>query len=123
MAAIDEMERGLTGDNLGGNIYKKRIGLAERGKSGGVRTIIAYKTKDKAIFLIGYAKNEKANITNTEEKVLKMAAKELLKYTDKEINMALKATALSEIKDPESKESSDTAEKKSNGKQNPKKHT
>jgi len=31
--AIEEMESGLTGDNLGGNIYKKRIGLAGRGKS------------------------------------------------------------------------------------------
>jgi hypothetical protein len=117
------MESGLTGDSLGGNIYKKRIGLHGRGKSGGVRTIIAYKIEDKAFFLHGFAKNERANISDAEEKALKMAAKELFQYTDKEIETALKAGALIEIVKPKSKESSEIAEKKSNGKQNPKKHT
>eukprot|EP01136_Pigoraptor_vietnamica_P009082 Opistho-1_new@45234 len=81
LATIDEMERGLTGDSLGSNIFKKRMGVAERGKSGGVRTIIAYKSENKAFFLVGYAKNEQANISNADEKALKMAAKELLKYS------------------------------------------
>lgn len=133
LATIDEMERGLTGDNLGGNIYKKRMGVAERGKSGGVRTIIAYKSENKAFFLVGYAKNEQANISNADEKALKMAAKELLKYSDKEIETAIKAGALIEIEKPKkdkntknaesTEKPSEVAEKKTNGKQNPKKHT
>lgn len=35
LAVIEEMEEGLTGDNLGGNIYKKRMGLAGTKRSNG----------------------------------------------------------------------------------------
>lgn len=34
-AAVEEMENGLVGDSLGANLYKKRIGLNNKGKSGG----------------------------------------------------------------------------------------
>ncbi|RRD69912.1 MULTISPECIES: type II toxin-antitoxin system RelE/ParE family toxin [unclassified Desulfovibrio] len=40
LKAIDEMERGLVDADLGGNVYKKRVALPGRGKSGSTRTLI-----------------------------------------------------------------------------------
>jgi len=36
--AIKEMEQGLIDADLGGHVYKKRVGIKGRGKRGGVRT-------------------------------------------------------------------------------------
>jgi hypothetical protein len=44
----------------------KRVAIAGHGKSGGIRTLLAYKTGNKAFFVYGFAKNSRANI-NTEE--------------------------------------------------------
>ena len=63
--AVDEIAAGLYDANLGGCLFKKRIGLKGKGKSGGIRTIIAFKKEDKAFFIYGFAKNEKANINPT----------------------------------------------------------
>jgi hypothetical protein len=49
--AIEEMERGLVDADLGGNIFKKRIALPGRGKSGSTRTLIATNWKSLWIFL------------------------------------------------------------------------
>ena len=41
--ALQEMERGLTGNALEANLYKKRIAVPGAGKSGGWRVIVATK--------------------------------------------------------------------------------
>jgi hypothetical protein len=46
--AINEIEAGLYEANLGSGLYKKRIAMAGKGKSGGYRTLIALKHNDKA---------------------------------------------------------------------------
>ena len=68
LAAVDEMERGLIDAELGGYVVKKRVALAGRGKSGGVRTLLAYKVESKAFFVYGFAKNARANISADEQK-------------------------------------------------------
>ena len=42
-AAVDEMRRGLVDANLGRYVFKKRVALPGRGKSGSVRTLLAFK--------------------------------------------------------------------------------
>ncbi|MDR9468349.1 type II toxin-antitoxin system RelE/ParE family toxin, partial [Marinospirillum sp.] len=42
--AIEEIARGLVDAELGGHIFKKRVAIGDRGKSGGVRTLLAYRT-------------------------------------------------------------------------------
>ena len=54
--AVTEMEQGLIDAHLGGSVVKKQVGVGARGKSGGVRTILTFKIKDKAFFLYGFAK-------------------------------------------------------------------
>ncbi len=53
-AAVDEIERGLIDADLGGRVLKKRVAIANRGKRGGVRTLIAYLASDKAYFVYGF---------------------------------------------------------------------
>jgi hypothetical protein len=84
--SIREMEAGLISARLGGNIYKQRIAVRGRGKSGGARTIIAAHFGFRAIFLYGFEKNQRTNIKPEEEEALKVIAHDLLNLNDKEID-------------------------------------
>ena len=97
--AVADMERGLIDADLGSYLYKKRVAVGGKGKSGGVRTLLAFKLGDKAFFIYGFAKNARANIKENEETVLKRYAAVLLGYSDTELNQAVKASALIEVKD------------------------
>lgn len=97
--AVEEIESGLVDANLGGNIVKKRVAVDGRGKSGGVRTLLAYQVGNKVFFVYGYAKNVRANIKDGELKALKLYAKILLGYSDKEITKAIQTGALIEVVD------------------------
>ena len=52
-------------------LYKKRIAFGGKGKSGGLRTIIALRQEDKMFFVYGFAKNKLENITLKEIAALK----------------------------------------------------
>ncbi|MFT6237419.1 MAG: hypothetical protein ACJATQ_000949 [Cellvibrionaceae bacterium] len=93
------MGRGLIDADLGGHVVKKRVALAGRGKSGGVRTLLAYRVENKAFFVYGFAKNVRANIKDYELKGLKRFAQELLGYNNKELIEAIKYGALIEVED------------------------
>ena len=95
--AIDEMERGLIDADLGGQVVKKRVAVKGRGKRGGLRTLLAYRSHDKAFFVYGFAKNTRANISDDELKALRRLASELLSYSDKTLNRAIKFGELIEV--------------------------
>jgi hypothetical protein len=79
--AIERAEKGLIDANLGGYVIKQRIARDGEGKSGGFRSIIFFRSGDKAIFVHGFEKNAKANIARDELKEYKAAAKIILKYS------------------------------------------
>ena len=85
LEAIDDLEKGLSIADLGGNLFKIRVTRAGKGKSSGFRTIVIYKKKDKAIFLYGFGKNEKSNISKTELHYFKKMGKDLLALNTKQI--------------------------------------
>ena len=99
--AVIEMEGGVIDANLGGNVVKKRVGVHSQGKRGGVRTIVAFKIKDKAFFLYGFAKNQQDNINDKQLQALKLMAKHLLSYDNKALDKAIKAQELIEVKNDE----------------------
>ena len=76
---ILEMERGLVGDRIGAHVYKKRLSLGARGKRGGVRLIVLFKATELAVFLYGYAKNDKSDLCQEEEEFLRTFAYELIR--------------------------------------------
>jgi hypothetical protein len=84
--AIEEISSGNFEANLGGHIVKKRIRFEGKGKSGSGRTILCYKQNDRAIFIHGFAKNEKDNLSPKELVAFKEVAKILLNLSEKEIN-------------------------------------
>jgi len=96
--AVRELEDGLA-DALGGYVYKKRIGLPGRGKRGGVRTLIAFRQGERAFFLYGYPKNERANISSDELAALRLLAKELMGYSEQGLVRAVNAGELIEVND------------------------
>lgn len=96
-SAVDEMDRGLLGNSLGGQVYKKRVALPGRGKRGGTRTLIAYRSKERAFFTFGFAKNERANIGRKDLKAIKLLAKELLGLTNSALRKATVAGELIEV--------------------------
>jgi hypothetical protein len=83
--------------HLGGHVYKMRIRLPGRGKSGGARTLLAYEGKGKAFFVYGYAKNERENIDDRELNALKELAANLLGYTEAQLLKAIGTGELKEI--------------------------
>ncbi|MGV7095264.1 type II toxin-antitoxin system RelE/ParE family toxin [Desulfovibrio sp. QI0434] len=89
LKAIDEMERGLVDADLGGNVYKKRVALPGRGKSGSTRTLIATNRQDRWFFMFGFEKNDKENITQAELAYLQEVAQIFLGYSSDELQLAI----------------------------------
>lgn len=72
--AIRQAESGLVDADLGGGLIKQRIARLGQGKRGGYRTLIAFRQKDRAFFVFGFAKNERSNIGTEELEELKTLA-------------------------------------------------
>ena len=87
--AVAEMEQGLIDADLGGFVLKKRVALPGRGKRGGVRVIVATQKVDRWVFLYGFEKNERDNISNKELKIFQEMAVDLLKLNDQQVDLAL----------------------------------
>ena len=94
---ISEIENEQYEVNLGGGLYKKRIGFKGQGKSSSGRTIICYKKEDKAIFIHGFAKNEKSNLTKKELMAFKDVSKFLLGLNLEQIKEAIETGKLIEV--------------------------
>ena len=84
-------------DDLGGDVYKSRLGRKGKGSSGGYRVIIALKRLDKCFLIDLYAKKNKDNFSSMELKAYKERAKELLNLSDKELEQKLKLLVYKEI--------------------------
>jgi len=97
LTAVNEMTQGLYEANLGGHIYKKRLPLGHKGKSGGARSIVAFKMNGRVIFIYGFSKGEKSNIAKKEEEILKDLAKVYFSYTEDQIKKAIKDGVLIEV--------------------------
>jgi hypothetical protein len=95
--AIREIEKGLYGANLGGGVFKKRVPFGGKGKSGGVRTILAFKTGKMAVFMYGFSKNQLDNISDQEEHALKALAKVYFAFKNDEIAKAINLGDLVEV--------------------------
>ena len=85
----EEVAEGQYEASLGGHLFKKRIARKGAGKSGGYRTILAYKQEDRIFFVYGFAKNEKDNISQEDLGDLKLIGASLLNSSDEEIEVML----------------------------------
>jgi hypothetical protein len=106
--AIERAERGLIDADLGGGLIKQRVARPGQGRSGGYRMMVAYRTKDRAIFLLGFAKNERENISPKELAALRDLAKVWLHATQQQIATALEEDIMQEVTDDEDNEDQST---------------
>jgi len=96
-AVLLEIQAGLIDADLGGGVVKKRVPIEGRGKSGGARTIIATNNADRWIFVFGFEKNQRSNITPTELEALQLLAASLLSMSQQELQAAINDGTLTEI--------------------------
>ncbi len=80
--AVRDAERGLVAVDLGGGLIKQRIARPGRGKSGGYRTIIAYRRGERAVFLFGFTKSALENIDDDELEVLRAYGRAIMELSE-----------------------------------------
>jgi hypothetical protein len=95
--AIERAERGLIDADLGGGLIKQRVARPGHGRSGGYRTIVVYRAQGRAVFLYGFAKNERDNIDPDQLLSLREIAAAWLAADTAKIQQALDVGALQEV--------------------------
>ncbi len=83
--------------DLGGGVFKQRVAREGGGKSGGYRMIIVFRAAHNSFFVHGFAKNDKATVTEKEMKALKMLARTLLALGDDKLRDAQATGEIVEI--------------------------
>ncbi len=95
--AVRDIEAGLIDADLGQGLIKQRVARAGQGKSRGFRTIIAVRKQDRAVFLLGYAKSDKADLDPDEHAELARRGEVWLKAQWRVIETAIAEERLAEI--------------------------
>lgn len=95
--AIHRAERGAVDADLGGGVIKQRVPRPGQGRSGGFRSLILYRTSERAIFIDRFAKNERDNIDDSDLERLRELASEFLSYNGRQITSLVEAGAWIEV--------------------------
>jgi hypothetical protein len=61
--AVARAGKGLIDASLGHGLIKQRVARKGAGRRGGYRTVIAYRAGTRAVFIFGFAKNARENIS------------------------------------------------------------
>lgn len=83
--ALARAGRGLVDADLGGQVIKQRVARPGQGRSGGYRTLIAFRSEVRAVFMFGFAKNDQDNVSDEELAELKKAAALMLRWSAEEV--------------------------------------
>jgi hypothetical protein len=94
---VSNLEDGLSTADLGSNLFKVRVKREHSGKSSGFRTIVVYRKDDRAIFIYGFGKNEKDNISKNELLHFKKLGNDFLMLTPEQIEELIDRKSLFNI--------------------------
>jgi hypothetical protein len=97
--AVQRAGRGLVDADLGGGVIKQRVARRGQGRSGGYRLLVALRADARAVFLYGFAKNERDNIDDDELATLQEIAATWLGAGAEEIERAVADGQLQEAND------------------------
>lgn len=95
--AVAQMECGLIDADLGGNLYKQRVALPGRGKSGSTRTIIATRFAGVVFFLYGFEERPEQHFVAKELSLYQRLARGFLDMTEGQIATTLVGQVLTEV--------------------------
>ena len=96
--AVGRAEAGLVDADLGGGLLKQRVARPGAGRSGGYRTILIFRSGVRAVFVFGFAKSDRANLTAQEEAVYKAAAKLLLALSEDQLSAEAASGRMKEVR-------------------------
>ena len=95
--AVIQANQGIVDADLGGGVIKQRIARPGEEKSGGFRTIVLFKISDLAVFVCGFAKNERSNVQADELMAFRKLATEVLAYDAAAVTRVIEAGAFTEV--------------------------
>lgn len=95
--AAQEMENGLVDADLGGGLFKKRVARTGAGKRGGYRMVLSACIGQRYVFLHGFSKSDKTDITPDEKKALQVAGQLFLELSAEALLKALQSGVLLEV--------------------------
>jgi hypothetical protein len=96
--AVERAEKGLIDADLGDGVIKQRIARKGEGKRGGFRTVIIFRSMERAFFVYGFAKNERDNIPKNDVTTIKKLAPFLLDLPENGVDELIKDGAYLEVK-------------------------
>lgn len=95
--AVNSAEKGQVDAVLKGGLIKQRVARPGEGKRGGFRTIIAYRSGDRAFFLYGFAKSQQSNIAAKDlDRLIELGAI-FIDLSDDDLTMAMDEGELFEV--------------------------
>jgi hypothetical protein len=94
---VSRASSGLIDADLGGGVIKQRVARQGQGRSGGYRTVIAFRSGDRSIFMYGFAKNSKANLSDVELEVYRRLATVFLEADAAIVQRLIAAGDLKEV--------------------------
>ena len=97
LEVVKRAEIGLIDADLGDGIIKQRVERQGQGKRSGYRTIMLYRSQERAFFVYGFAKNEQENINLEELAVIKEMAALYLTMADKDLKTMIDNADLWEV--------------------------
>jgi hypothetical protein len=95
--AVERADRGLVDAELGGGVIKQRVARAGQGRSGGFRVVLAFRSRHRAVFIYGFAKNERENIDDRELRTLRDIATAWLAADVERIESEIASGRLQEV--------------------------
>ena len=97
--AIQRAEHGLVDADLGGGLINERVAREGQGRSGGYRMIVIFRSGDLAVFIYGFAKNERDNIEDDELETMREIAAAWLAAAPADLLRAVADGILLEVQD------------------------
>ncbi len=94
---VDRAERGLIDADLGSGLIKQRVARPGQGRSGGFRTLLAYRAASRTVFVYGFAKSERGNIDQDERAFWRTVAAAFLAMSVDAIENAIVSDELKEV--------------------------
>ena len=92
--AIERAQKGSIDAVLNKSVIKQRVSRQDQGKRGGFRVLIAFRLNKRAVFIHGFPKNAKGNVSQNELKEITALANAFLGYGKERIEQLLKAGGL-----------------------------
>ena len=95
--AVRRADEGQIDADYGGGVIKQRVARPGRGKSMGYRVLLLFRQGERAFFVYGFSKADRANIGGDEEEQFKKMAGPVLALTDAQIERLIATGQFEEV--------------------------